>query len=113
MGLISSLKKAFSKPYKTVSVAEAKDLLSSGAALIDVRSAQEWRSGRAPQAKHLPLDRLQAGTVATNKSRAVIAMCASGVRSASAARLLASQGYEAYSLRSGIGAWRQAGEPVR
>lgn len=27
MGLISSLKKAFSKPYKTVSVAEAKDLL--------------------------------------------------------------------------------------
>jgi hypothetical protein len=30
MGLISSLKKAFGKPYKTVSVAEAKDLLSSG-----------------------------------------------------------------------------------
>ena len=50
MGLISSLKKAFSKPYETVSVADAKDLLSSGAALIDVRSTQEWRSGRAPQA---------------------------------------------------------------
>ncbi|QOD02891.1 rhodanese-like domain-containing protein [Pseudarthrobacter sp. BIM B-2242] len=61
MGLISSLKKAFSKPYKTVSVA----------------------------------------------------MCQSGVRSASAARLLASQGYEAYSLRGGMGAWRSAGEPVR
>ncbi len=44
MGLISSLKKAFSKPYATVSVAEAKDLLASGAVLIDVRSAQEWRS---------------------------------------------------------------------
>ena len=70
MGLINSLKKAFSKPYETVSVAEAKGLLSSGAALIDVRSG-------------------------------------------SAARLLASQGYEAYSLRGGIGAWRQAGQPVR
>ncbi|MDE8670979.1 rhodanese-like domain-containing protein [Pseudarthrobacter sp. H3Y2-7] len=114
MGLISSLKKAFSKPYKTVSVAEAKDLLSSGAAtLIDVRSAQEWRTGRAPQAKHLPLDRLQAGTAGINKNKPVIAVCASGVRSASAARLLASQGYQAYSLRGGMSAWRQAGEPVR
>jgi hypothetical protein len=40
MGLISSLKKAFSKPYKTVSVAQAKNLLASGAALVDDRSAQ-------------------------------------------------------------------------
>ncbi|MFJ6358157.1 rhodanese-like domain-containing protein [Pseudarthrobacter oxydans] len=113
MGLISSLKKAFSKPYTTVSVAEAKDLLSSGATLIDVRSAQEWRTGRAPQAKHVPLDRLQSGFAGINKNKPVIAVCASGVRSASAARLLASQGYQAYSLRGGMGAWRQAGEPVR
>ncbi|OMH27850.1 sulfurtransferase [Tersicoccus phoenicis] len=113
MGLISSLKKAFSKPYTTVSVAEAKDLLSSGAALIDVRSAQEWRSGRAPQAKHVPLDRLQTSTAGINKNKPVIAVCASGVRSASAARLLATQGYQAYSLRGGMSAWRAAGEPVR
>lgn len=113
MGLISSLKGAFSKPYKTVSAAEAKELLASGATLIDVRSAQEWRSGRTPLAKHVPLDRLQAGTVGLQKTLPVIAICASGVRSASAARLLAAQGYEAYSLRGGMGAWRQAGEPVR
>ncbi|MFJ5693871.1 rhodanese-like domain-containing protein [Arthrobacter sp. NPDC093125] len=113
MGLISSLKKAFSKPYKPISVAEVKDLLSSGAALIDVRSAQEWRTGRAPQAKHIPLDRRQTNTAGINKTRPVIAVCASGVRSASAARLLASQGYDAYSMRGGMGAWRQAGEPVR
>jgi rhodanese-related sulfurtransferase len=113
MGLINSLKKAFAKPYKTVSVAEAKELLASGAVLIDVRSAQEWRSGRAPQAKHVPLDRLQGGAAGIQKTRPVIAMCQSGVRSASAARLLAEKGYEAYSLRGGMGAWRQAGEPVR
>ena len=113
MGLISSLKKAFSKPYKTVSVAEAKELLSSGAALIDVRSAQEWRSGHAPQAQHVPLDKLQTSTAEIPNTRPVIAMCQSGVRSASAARLLATQGFVAYSLRGGMGAWRQAGEPVR
>ncbi len=113
MGLISTLKTAFSKPYKSISVAEAKELLSSGATLIDVRSAQEWRTGHAPQAKHLPLDRLQTSTAGIQKTLPVIAMCQSGVRSASAARTLAGKGYEAYSLRRGIGAWRQAGEPVR
>ena len=113
MGLISSLKKAFSKPYKTVSVSEAKELQASGAILIDVRSAQEWRTGRAPRARHIPLDKLKTSMTGIQKSRPVIVMCQSGVRSASAARLLAGHGYEAYSLRGGLGAWRQAGEPVR
>jgi rhodanese-related sulfurtransferase len=113
MGLIDSLRKAFSKPYKTISVAQAKELVSSGATLIDVRSAQEWRTGRAPQAKHVPLDRLQTSTAGIQKTRPVIAVCASGARSASAARLLASNGYDAYSVRGGMAAWRQAGEPVR
>ncbi|MFE4082229.1 rhodanese-like domain-containing protein [Paenarthrobacter sp. YIM B13468] len=113
MGLIDSLKKAFNKPYKTISVAQAKELLTAGATLLDVRSTQEWRTGRAPQAKHIPLDRLQTNTSGIQKTGPVIAICASGVRSASAARLLADKGYDAYSVRGGMAAWRQAGEPVR
>ena len=113
MGLIGSLTKAFSKPYKTISVAQAKELLGSGATLIDVRSAGEWRTGRASQAKHVPLDRLQASTAGIQKTRPVIAICASGIRSASAARLLAANGYDAYSVRGGMAAWRRAGEPAR
>jgi rhodanese-related sulfurtransferase len=113
MGLIDSLKQAFSKPYKTISVAQATELLGSGATLIDVRSADEWRAGRAPQAKHVPLDRLQGSTAGIQKARPVIAVCASGVRSATAARLLAAKGYDAYSVRGGMAAWRRAGEPVR
>ena len=113
MGLIESLKKSFSKPYNTISVAQAKELLASGATLIDVRSAQEWRTGRVPQARHIPLDRLQASQAGIHKTRPVIAIRASGVRSASAARLLAAKGYDAYSVRGGMAAWRQAGEPVR
>lgn len=113
MGLIDSLKKAFKTPYKTISVAQAKELLTAGATLLDVRSTQEWRTGRAPQAKHIPLDRLQTNTSGIQKTGPVIAICASGVRSASAARLLADKGYDAYSVRGGMAAWRQAGEPVR
>jgi rhodanese-related sulfurtransferase len=112
MGLISSLKKTFSKPYKTVSVTEAKELLATGATLVDVRSAAEWRTGRAPQAKHIPLDRLQTSTAGINKNRPVIAVGQSGIRSASAARLLSSQGYEAYSLRGGMTAWTRAVLPA-
>ncbi|MET3141321.1 UNVERIFIED_ORG: rhodanese-related sulfurtransferase [Arthrobacter sp. UYEF10] len=113
MGFISTLKKAFSRPCKSISVAEARELLTSGATLIDVRSAQEWRTGRAPQARHVPLDRLQTGTTGIRKDRPVIAVCQSGVRSASAARALAGKGYEAYSIRGGMIAWRRSGEPVR
>ncbi len=113
MGLFSSLTSLFSKPYKTIGVAEAKELLSSGATLVDVRTPQEWRSGHATPAKHVPLDKLQTTTAGIQKSRPVIAICQSGMRSASAARILAGKGYEAYSLRGGMGAWRQAGEPVR
>jgi rhodanese-related sulfurtransferase len=113
MGLINSLKKVFTKPYKSITVAEAKELMASGATLIDVRSTQEWRTGRAPQAKHVPLDRLQSSTAGIQKTRPVIAICHSGVRSGSAARLLTGKGYEAYSLRGGMAAWRRAGEPIR
>jgi rhodanese-related sulfurtransferase len=113
MGFITALTTAVSKPYKTLSVADATELLGSGAALIGVRPARERRTGRAPVAQHVPPDRLQAGTAGLQKTRPVIALCQSGIRSASAARLLAASGYQPCSLRGGMGAWRQAGEPVR
>ncbi|WP_144627310.1 rhodanese-like domain-containing protein [Arthrobacter woluwensis] len=113
MGLLDNLKKTFSKPYKTISVAQALEILGTNASLIDVRSAQEWRTGHAPQARHVSLERLQTSTAGIQKNRPVIAICASGVRSAAAARLLAAQGYDAYSVRGGMAAWHRAGEPVR
>ncbi|TFC47102.1 rhodanese-like domain-containing protein [Cryobacterium sp. TMT1-21] len=113
MGMLDSLKAIFTKPYKTIGVAEAKQLMASGATLVDVRSQDEWRSGHSPQAKHVPLDRLQTSTAGIPKHRPVVAICRSGARSASAARLLAEKGYVSYSVRGGMGAWRQAGEQVR
>jgi len=113
MGIRSAIASLFRKPYDTVDVATAKTLLAGGATLVDVRTSQEWRTGHAPQAKHAPLDRLSVSTTGIRKDRPVVAMCQSGARSAAAARLLADQGYQAYSLRGGITAWRAAGESVR
>jgi rhodanese-related sulfurtransferase len=113
VGIFSRLKSVFSKPYTRVGVTEAKALVASGATVIDVRSTAEWRTGRIPAAKHVPLDRLQASSAGIRKDRPVIAVCQSGARSAIAARQLAERGYDAYSLSGGMGAWRRSGEPTR
>jgi rhodanese-related sulfurtransferase len=44
---------------KSVRVDQALDLLEEGAVLVDVREKDEWRSGHAPQARHIPLGRLE------------------------------------------------------
>lgn len=103
----------FRRSSTAVSVAEAKDLLAAGATLVDVRTVQEWRTGHAPSAKNVPLDKLQHTVAGIRKDRPVVLMCQSGTRSAAAARLLADRGYTSHSLRGGITAWRAAGEPVR
>lgn len=98
----------FRKNYATVSVAEARALLRSGATLIDVRSRGEWNSGHAREARHIPLDALDSKLGSLPKSTPVVAICASGMRSASAARMLAANGYEASTVRGGMAAWNRA-----
>ncbi len=41
MGLIDSLKRVFSKPYRTISVAQAKELLGSGATHIAAKTTSK------------------------------------------------------------------------
>ncbi|QHC68705.1 rhodanese-like domain-containing protein (plasmid) [Rathayibacter sp. VKM Ac-2759] len=101
------------RSFTGVSVPKAKELVLFGATLVDVRTAQEWRTGHVPAAKHVPLDILLTERAGIRKDRPVVLMCHSGARSATGARLLAQRGYTAYSLRGGITAWRSAGEPIR
>lgn len=106
MGFLSKL---FAKPYTTVSAQQAQDLVREGAVLADVRSPAEWRVGHARRAHHMPLDALPSRINGLRKDRPVVAICASGIRSAAAARQLAEAGITAYSVRGGMGAWRAAG----
>lgn len=106
---VALLPKFFRRSYGVVDVHEAQDLVENGAVLLDVRSLPEWDSGHAPGATHVPLHEvIERGRDAVG-ARPVVAICRSGGRSATAARVLSRLGAEAYSVRGGMDAWRRAG----
>jgi len=99
-----------------VDPAEVRELMSNGAAVVDVRETEELASGQLPGAKHVPRGYLESrieGAV-PDRSQHVILYCASGNRSAYAARTLVEDlGYEQVeSMRGGITLWKDRGYEV-
>jgi len=97
----------------TVNATRALDLVKDGATLVDVRESSEWKSGHAPRAVHIPLGQIDQGARRLQKSRPVVVVCASGMRSRTAAKQLRTLGYEATSVSGGMAAWQRAGGEVR
>ncbi|MFM9877917.1 MAG: rhodanese-like domain-containing protein [Rhodoglobus sp.] len=98
----------FRKKYETLTPTQARARLAEGAVLIDVRSTGEWNAGHAPEARHVPLDTLETKLGSLPKSTPVVAICASGMRSASAARILSDHGYAASTVSGGMSAWNRS-----
>jgi len=99
--------------YPTVPPARAQELVRQRrAVLLDVREEHEWRAGHAHGARHVPLGVLSARLGELPDDRPVVTMCAHGMRSARAARLLSRAGREVYNLRGGMHAWTAAGLPT-
>ena len=96
-----------------VDAARALDLVTNGATLLDVREGNEWRSGHAPRAIHIPLGQIDQAPRRLHQGRPVVVMCASGMRSRTAARHLRGLGFDAASLKGGMPAWQRAGGEVR
>jgi len=97
----------------TVKAGQALDLVQHGATLLDVRESSEWRSGHAPGAIHVALGDIGKAPARLRQGRPVVVMCASGMRSRTAAKHLRGLGYDAASLSGGISAWARAGGAVR
>ena len=112
MSVSSVLRNIFTKPYGTVSAAQAAALADGGAVLLDVREPHEWQAGHAPRARHIPLHQLPRRAAELPKGRAVVTVCRSGARSARAAGMLARDGREVSNLSGGMHAWVRAGLPV-
>lgn len=68
--------------------------IASGATIVDVRTAGEFGEGAYPGALNIPLDELAARLAELGpKDGPVILYCASGARSARAARILSKAGF--------------------
>jgi len=98
-----------------VDASRARDSISeSGAAVVDVREREEWDEGHLPGAVHVPRGNLESRIEAAvpDKSRPVVLYCASGNRSAFAAKSLEELGYEnVVSLAGGFTDWKRNGLP--
>jgi molybdopterin/thiamine biosynthesis adenylyltransferase/rhodanese-related sulfurtransferase len=79
---------------------------------IDVREVDEWQEGHIPGAKHIPRGFLESRieAAAPEKAAPVVIYCASGARSAFAAKSLSELGYSnVHSLIGGITDWKRNG----
>jgi molybdopterin/thiamine biosynthesis adenylyltransferase/rhodanese-related sulfurtransferase len=99
-----------------VDPSEARDQLHNGAVIVDVREPEEWGAGHIPGAHHVPKSYLESrieGTV-PDREQHVILYCASGNRSAWAARtLIEDLGYEnVESMTGGYTLWKDRGYEV-
>ncbi len=68
--------------------------IRAGAKIIDVRTAEEFNEEHYPNALNIPVDQIrQRLTEFGEKNAPIVVYCASGSRSAFAARMLKSAGY--------------------
>ena len=107
--------KSMFTPAPRVSPADAAARIRSGEALlVDVREPAEWSNGVAEHAALLPLSDLTGSrarwkaVLESAANREVLLYCASGMRSGSAARLLAAEGIRAANT-GGLDDWAKAG----
>lgn len=96
---------------KPLSPMQAQERIAQGGVeVIDVREPHEWIDGHVPTARLVPLAQFRQNPKAALREGGVIFVCAAGVRSETAARLAAQQGFkEVYNLTGGTRGWVRAG----
>jgi molybdopterin/thiamine biosynthesis adenylyltransferase/rhodanese-related sulfurtransferase len=89
---------------------------AEGVVIVDVRESDEWDAGHLPGAKHVPRGHLESRIegAAPDRSQRVLLYCASGNRSALAAKTLRDElGYEnVESMTGGYTLWKDRGYAV-
>lgn len=88
MGIFSNL---FGNRTKKI-----QEFMSRGAVIVDVRTKAEYSNGAIPGSRNIPLQQIAIKTSVLKKlNKPIIACCASGMRSGSAAAMLKRSGIEA------------------
>ncbi len=84
---------------------------TEGLQVLDVRRPSEYALGHVPRAINIPLDRLERGSGAFDRSRPTAVVCAGGYRSSAACSRLRQLGFEGplHNIVGGTSAWIAAG----
>lgn len=98
---------------REIGLAELPRPSADGALLIDVREPQEWSTGHVPSAVLISLGGLREALPALPPARTVIAICEAGIRSCTAASILAAAGFaDVAHVPAGTSGYRRAGLPL-
>src|SRR5215510_8879427 len=115
MFVMPSVSKLFARS-KEVAVTAAVQLINRrDAHIVDVREPNEFKAGHIPNARNVPLGKIEEGAKVLEKykTKPILMVCQTGARSGQAAGKLRNQGFaEVVTLAGGRNAWPQAGRPV-
>ncbi|MCR5269505.1 MAG: rhodanese-like domain-containing protein [Prevotella sp.] len=105
------------KDYKTVDVQAFHRLISGSdsVVLLDVRTASEHEEAYLKGSLLIDYKAdsfMSAALSQLPKNKTIAIYCRSGIRSASAAKFLAKEGYKVVNMDGGTDAWIEAGKPV-
>ena len=95
-----------------VSAEDGHRRVEDGALLLDVREADEWDAGHAPEATWIPLGDVQGRLDELPRDRPIVAICRSGSRSRAIAGALIGVGYTVVNVDGGMRAWAAEDYPV-
>ena len=92
------LNKLFGIPDKRI----LKEKLNEGAILLDVRTKEEFAADHVKGSINIPMSQITNELKKLSKEKSIIAVCASGARSAQVVKYLNSKGFQSYNG----GRWR-------
>jgi rhodanese-related sulfurtransferase len=95
-----------------VSAEDGHEMVEGGGYLLDVREADEWEAGHAPEAVWIPMGELEARVDELPRDRRIVVICRTGARSHVVAAALLGAGFDAVNLDGGLRAWAAEDYPV-
>lgn len=82
------------KDFKQINVDKVRELVESGAFIVDVRETYEYKRGHIKGSINIPLSRLRSSLTEIPKDRPVYLHCRTGQRSYNAVMALQNLGYD-------------------
>jgi rhodanese-related sulfurtransferase len=110
--IVSEIRRA-RRPWRDAEPAEAVRLINAGAQLLDLRGHDAFRAGHIVNARHVPMEELDAKVEKLDRDKPVLVYCDSGMTSARAAAQLVRAGFTSvWQLAGGLAAWKRENMPV-